>query len=375
MTAPTAALEVLLDLPPLHIFIQGEARSVVHRLMQGPTPISLQHGTEHQRLHLEMKADPILGMPTDTMVPRYNFNKNFQTVIPDREDWKDSPPISSQSIWYTDGSKTEQGAGAGIHGTRPKVNIPLSLGKHATVFQAETTAIHCCAREIIRQGTVNQSIAIFSDSQAAIKAISSTQINSRLVWDCLMALTELGNQNRVTLAWVPGHKGHKGNEKADELAREGASKALIGPEPFCGVAKPCIRAAINEWVQNKSLEWWRNLPGQRQAKEFIKGRSAKFTEDLLSLNRKAIRIIVGLLTGHCRLNRHMSLMGLAEDAICRFCQEEEETAAHVLCHCEGLVRLRFQLLGEEKPRAESYTKGPLSRLWSLIQRTKLNEVL
>ena len=236
-------------------------------------------------------------------------------------------------------------------------------------------AIQCCAKEITRQGTVNQSIAIFSDSQAALKAISSRQVNSRLVWDCLEALTELGSQNEVTLAWVPGHKGHKGNEKADELAKEGASKALIGPEPFCGVAKPCIRSSINDWLQNKSLEWWRSFPHQRQAKEFIKERSAKFTEDLLRQNRKAIRIIVSLLTGHCRLNRHMSLMGLAEDATCRFCQEEEETSVHVLCHCEGLARLRFQLLGEEKPRANSYTKEPLSKLWSLLVRTELDKVL
>ncbi|KAJ8911734.1 hypothetical protein NQ315_003634, partial [Exocentrus adspersus] len=105
---------------------------------------------------------------------------------------------------------------------------------------------------------------------------------------------------------------------------------------------------------------------------FIKERSARLTEDLLGQNRKAIRIIVGLLTGHCRLNKHMSLMGLAEEATCRFCSEEEETAVHVLCQCEGLARLRFLILGEENPSASSYTKAPLSRLWSLIQRTQLD---
>ncbi|KAJ8919400.1 hypothetical protein NQ315_016493 [Exocentrus adspersus] len=296
-------------------------------------------------------------MPTDIMVPKYSFKKNFEIRILDREEWNNGPPVTAQNMWYTDGSRIEQGAGAGIYG-------------------AEVAAIQDWAREIKRQGAARQSIAIlYSDSQAALKAIGSMQVCSRLVWDCVKALQELGSQNKLTLAWVPGHKGHKGNEEADRLAREGAGRALIGPEPFCGIAKTHVRASIDEWMDGKSWEWWRKLPQQRQAKMFIKGRSARLTDDLLGQNRKAIRIIVGLLTGHCRLNKHMSLMGLAEEATCRFCSEEEETAVHVLCQCEGLARLRFLILGEENPSASSYTEAPLSRLWSLMQRTQLDRVL
>ncbi|KAJ8918867.1 hypothetical protein NQ315_011159 [Exocentrus adspersus] len=104
-------------------------------------------------------------------------------------------------MWYTDGSRIEQGAGAGIYG-------------------AEVAAIQDCAREIIRQGAARQSIAIYSDSQAVLKAIGPMQVCSRLVWDCVKALQELGSRNKLTLAWVPGHKGHKGNEEADEEAEK-----------------------------------------------------------------------------------------------------------------------------------------------------------
>ncbi|KAJ8914040.1 hypothetical protein NQ315_017559 [Exocentrus adspersus] len=295
---------------------------------------------EHQKLYLEVKADPILGMPTDIMVPKYSFKKNFEIRILDREEWNNGPPITAQNMWYTDGSRIEQGAGAGIYG-----------GRYATVFQAEVAAIQGCAREIIRQGAARQSIAIYSDSQAALKAIGSMQVCSRLVWDCVKALQELGSRNKLTLAWVPGHKGHKGNEEADRLAREGAGRALIRPESFCGIAKTHVRASIDEWMDGKSREWWRKLPQQRQAKMFIKERSASLTDDLLGQNRKAIRIIVGLLTGHCRFNKHMSLMGLAEEATCRFCSEEEETAVHVMCQCEGLARLKPRIDFARQPRA------------------------
>ncbi|KAJ8911521.1 hypothetical protein NQ315_000555 [Exocentrus adspersus] len=263
------------------------------------------------------------------MVSKYSFKKNFEIRILDREEWNKGPPITAQNNMW------------------PETKIPLSLGRYTTVFQAEVAAIQGCAREIIRQGAARQSIAIYADSQASLKAIGSMQVCSRLVWDCVKALQELGSRNKLTLAWVPGHKGHKGNEEADRLTREGAGRALIGPEPFCGIAKTHVRASIDEWMDGKSREWWRKLLQQRQAKMFIKE----------------------------RLNKHMSLMGLAEEATCRFCSEEEETSVHVLCQCEDLARLRFLILGEENPSASSYTEAPLSRLWSLMQRTQLDRVL
>ncbi|CAG9823164.1 unnamed protein product [Phaedon cochleariae] len=175
-------------------------------------------------------------------------------------------------------------------------------------------------------------------------------------WGCLETLNALGSQNRLTLAWVPAHTGYEGNEEADSLARAGANKALNGPEPFCGIAKAIQKTSIKSWMQTESQEWWNNSPGMRQAKEFIKKPSPTFTEYLLSQKRSSTRILLGLLTGHCRLNKHMSTIGLTEELLCRFCQEKEETAVHILCHCEGLSRLRFLTLSEEKPgtqRSES----------------------
>ncbi|KAJ8967365.1 hypothetical protein NQ317_017355 [Molorchus minor] len=111
---------------------------------------------------------------------------------------------------------------------------------------ANVAAILHCAIETIRQRPLNWSIAIFSDSEAALNAISSTQVTSKLVWDCLKAPTVLRSQNKLTLAWVPGHEGHKSNEEADELACKCASIRPKGPEPFCGLAEICI------WISKKA---------------------------------------------------------------------------------------------------------------------------
>jgi hypothetical protein len=41
----------------------------------------------------------------------------------------------------------------------------------------------------------------------------------------------LAESNIVRLIWVPGHHDKHGNEIADELAREGSTTDLVGPEP------------------------------------------------------------------------------------------------------------------------------------------------
>lgn len=74
---------------------------------------------------------------------------------------------------------------------------------------------------------------------------------------------------------------------------------------------------------------------------------------------------------HCRMNRHMYNIELAEDVTCKFCQDEEETPAHVIFYCDSLARTSFLLLGLEYFRANNYIKEPLSKVIGLIKRAKL----
>ncbi|KAJ8978928.1 hypothetical protein NQ317_002989 [Molorchus minor] len=118
-------------------------------------------------------------------------------------------------IWYTNGSKTPQGTGAGIYEYSETENAQysISLGKHTSVFQAEVYAILHCAKENTTKAYVNRRINIFSDSQAALKALTNPKVTSRLVWECQKELENLTDYNRVTLLWVPGHSEIQGNEK------------------------------------------------------------------------------------------------------------------------------------------------------------------
>ena len=68
--------------------------------------------------------------------------------------------------------------------------LSFSLGRYATVFQAEIYAILACAHEIQLHGRPEKCVGICSDSQVALKALQAARI-SPLVQQCQKALNDI----------------------------------------------------------------------------------------------------------------------------------------------------------------------------------------
>lgn len=347
-TAPSIALDALLNWPPLHVMVQGVAAMTAHRLKstaqwQG----ELQQGNHTDAVGMLREASPAAFMRQDRDQVRYQFDGRFKIIFPERAHWNARPgPLKGQElIWFTDGSKTEEGTGAGLclGGSKKETHIPL--GKYCTVFQAEVTAILACALENQSAGYRGKRICICSDSQAALKALAKCKSNSLLVKDCKEALQELASRNRVMLVWVPGHEGIAGNERADELARRGSETPLLGPEPAVGIAGCQVKKEVDEWLNRTHRNLFKAAPGVRHTKALIVGPDRKMTDQLMRLSREDIRLAVGMITGHCYLMKHMHTMGIAESSTCRKCGEDEETPIHVICHCPAVTGKRMKYLG------------------------------
>jgi ribonuclease HI len=342
-TCPTAAMEALLDLLPLHLQLKKEALLSAIRL----------HRTEKWKPgnlvgHLEIMEDLYESLATkemsDFMVKKLDLDKTFKVVLTDRNQGNPNRPINEGKYltWYTDGSKTKKGVGVGVFG--PHLRLYRPLGVSPTIFQAEIHAIELCAKHCMKRRIRGANILIISDSQASLKALNSYYIESKLVWECLSSIKLLATQNRVTLMWVPGHEGTAGNEMADKLAKKGSQLPFIGPEPYCGVGKSHLMEEVKLWEDNHKSVYWTNSPGMRIGKKFIEY-SSKRAKEVLSLNKAELRELTGLLTGHFSLRYHLNKIGKAITAECRFCGIDNETTEHIICECSAIARQRLEHLG------------------------------
>ncbi|GJQ81929.1 hypothetical protein Trydic_g20396 [Trypoxylus dichotomus] len=117
-TCPTAALEVILDLTPLHIVVEAMAYAAMHKLTRAGAEgneIAFQRAWSSRAEH-----SPLLSLPSNEKLKKYSFKKNFLTKLSNKKECNGESStyfLKENSIkWYTDGSKIDSGTGAGVFG-------------------------------------------------------------------------------------------------------------------------------------------------------------------------------------------------------------------------------------------------------------------
>ncbi|KAG5875951.1 hypothetical protein JTB14_001447 [Gonioctena quinquepunctata] len=59
------------------------------------------------------------------------------------------------------------------------------------------------------------------------------------------------------------------NEAVDSLAKEGAAKGFIGPEPALDTFPSFAKQTLNTWTARRVSDFWCNLPGLDHSRAFI----------------------------------------------------------------------------------------------------------
>ena len=258
------------QLPPLKLTLEHQTLYSFERALHLPLDFSSLYALAIRNVPCPLKKKPSwrsfcssatqpLPSPRETLItcppfphgpqPTSLFHPSFPTaqatVQPDSKLLQaDYPPSPSDIQVWTDGSVTSLfgPGGAGVYVTCSKCNTSNSLsfssGPTASSFTAETYALKqglaWCTSDLMT--CKFQSVLFLTDSQSALSILSSapSYLLPESLWNVWSLAYSLSNNTTLSFQWVPGHAGLPGNEKADLLAKTGASlptDAIPSPLP------------------------------------------------------------------------------------------------------------------------------------------------
>ena len=171
------------------------------------------------------------------MRPGFNLEPKYRATLFTREEWTRGTGtllLVKWLVWFTGGSRTAERTGTRVHGQFVGRRLVVSLGKLATIFQVEVSAILACVDETDTQDRPVKFVSIYSDSQAVLKALQVAKPPSQLLRHYQKVLNDISTRHTVGLYWVPGHAGLRGNEIVHKLARDGSVQKFVGPGALSG---------------------------------------------------------------------------------------------------------------------------------------------
>ncbi|XP_043252544.1 uncharacterized protein LOC122397459 [Colletes gigas] len=260
---------------------------------------------------------------------------------------------------YTDGSKTETGTGYAV--ITPESSLSTKLAPYTSIFTAEATAInHAIKISYINSYTHT---IIFTDSMSTLEALSSIPSDNGIllqIQETNHEITEKGH--KIILAWIPGHVGIPGNEKADQIAKQVANS----PTSYQNI--PTQEDLIKDIRNKLKCQWeseWRNT-----APPHIKNiDDAFFTENTATiLTRKEQTAITRIRIGHSKIS-HSYILSKEPIPICEHCNTTI-TTDHLILDCQkyNILRRKHKL---EPQLKENLTNRKLHNLLGFIKEAKL----
>ena len=157
---------------------------------------------------------------------------------------------------------------------------------------------------------------------------------------------------RCTLRWVPGHRDHNGNERADKEAKKAAQKdaSSIDDLPRWLTRTPLpaslskVRQKLNaDFAKQARAEWTLSPRAPRATRIDPDLPSKKYMQLIAPLPRRHASILTQLRTEHAPLNFHLHRITKADSPTCPGCEQARETVAHFIMDCPALEEARARM--------------------------------
>ena len=379
-STPTSACEIHTNVEPLNLRREAAVVEGVERFRRLDTNHPNRKLVESKRPRQRLKQKSILDIAED-LKDKYKVPENremkciFDQNLPPHKEMKkplinlnlintcskkkDTDPVdlliaAEQTIGqypedeihvYTDGSAfkgtVNAGYGARIqYPDRTCEELFDACGAQCSNFEAEAEAIKASLDHIsqaFRQKTKPQTnVIIFSDAKSVLQALESGKLDNTSIKNLTKRLDSFITDHNVdtTLQWIPGHADIPGNERADKLAKKGASCPQTDVPTSLETAKQLIRC-------NKKESWMNEWAGSTTGRAIFTHMTTPTPKDNInSLKRSEQTTIFRLRSQHVPLNSHLKRIGVVTDSSCPLCPCPDETVTHLLLQCPALKDLR-----------------------------------
>lgn len=226
-------------------------------------------------------------------------------------------------------------------------------GKYSTNYRAEAAAITKATTDLNQNAArIKEKVVIFTDALSVLQALNQPSKDLNVLVDIL---TELSEKTQLTLQWIPAHCGLQGNEKADQLAREGGAMEQENKQVSYSEEKTQIKTTLKKKWKQEHLNHDSN-------------------DCYYDLSRGDQVIIFRLRTGHNRLRHHMyTKLKIGDSDKCP-CNTASMTTAHLLQDCPLHEVIRRNIWPDETTLREKLHGGTsaLRRTAAFIRATKVD---
>jgi len=141
----------------------------------------------------------------------------------------------------------------------------------------------------------------------------------------------------IGISWIKAHVGHRGNEIADQLAKEASRNKNI-EECYNRIPK----SAITSYLNKKCLEQWQN-----EWESTLKGATLKAffpnIADRLKLLINPSPNFTAIVTGHDKLKTYLHKYKIIQNPQC-ICSKGEQTVDHIIYSCNRHEKERDKLV-------------------------------
>ena len=158
----------------------------------------------------------------------------------------------------------------------------------------------------------------------------------------------LDKYKEAVIQWIPSHCGLEGNERADQIAKQGVDQE----QPQSNTSYQEIKTILNKEMNDK---WNSQHPG------------ANKKDSINKLSREGQVKIFRLRTGHCRLRSHLyKKFKIGDTSLCNCNTQKDVTPDHILQDCPLFDEIR-QEMWPENTTLQQKLYGNLEDLGRTIQ--------